>query len=102
MPAKAGLSGSLVPDLLRLGRICSPEACGLAGESAVRDFIVLCELREDSLPTFEKKNDLSYGKKMQTARMIMMLFTECSLRVSSGLGALEVFIIGKIDNASSR
>lgn len=38
---------------------------------------------------------------MQTVRM-MMLFTECSLRVSSGLGASEVFIIGKIDNASSR
>lgn len=101
MPAKAGLSGSLVPDLLRLGRICSPEACGLPGESAVRDFIVLCELREDSLPTLKKKKDLSYGKKMQTVRM-MMLFTECSLRVSSGLGASEVFIIGKIDNASSR
>lgn len=44
----------LVPDLLRLGRICSPEACGLPGESAVRDFNVLWELREDFLPTVLK------------------------------------------------
>lgn len=55
VPAKPGLGGSLVPDLLRLGEICSPEACGLPDESAVKDFRVFCELREDSLPTFEKK-----------------------------------------------
>lgn len=36
---------------------------------------------------------------MQTARMMMMLFTEHSLRVSSGLGALEVFVMGKLTTA---
>lgn len=94
-----------MPDLLRLGEICSPEACGLPDESAVRDFRVFSELREDSLPTFEKKekkNSLSYGKKMQTARMMMTLFTECLLLVCPRLGVSEVSIIGKIDNSSSR
>lgn len=41
----------LAPDLLRPGRICSPEARGLPDEPAARALNVLCELREDFLPT---------------------------------------------------
>ena len=58
VPAKAGLSGSVAPDLLRLRRICSREACGLPGKSAVRDFVVLLSSERILSPQLKKKKVL--------------------------------------------
>lgn len=44
----------------------------------------------------------NYPLERKYKQMMMALFTERSLRVSSELGGLEVFIIGKIDNSFTR